>query len=101
MELFDLSSIARVRIRLLLYGILYNPDPPKDAIAIERNIQEMHNGDLSKFGTAAEYAASIREALGSETQLSLLLPQPHSEDVIRSFLSKVLDRLSIEKVKIS
>ena len=93
----ELSSLTRVRIRLMLYDILYNPDPSKDAIAIERNVQQMHDGDLSEFGTAAEYAMSIREALDSETQLSLilpLLPQPHSEDVIRSFLSKVLDRLS-------
>jgi len=59
---------------------------------IEHVAQQVAQED--DFGSTAEYVASIREALDSETQLSLLIPQPHSEAVIRSFLSKLLDRLS-------
>jgi hypothetical protein len=87
----ELSDMSKVCIRLVLYCILYSPDP-SDAKVIEHNIYLIQRGD-DPF-TVAEYTAAIREALDSETQLSLLLPQPHSEDVIRSFLSKLLDRLT-------
>jgi len=91
----ELSQISTVRIRLLIYCVQFSPDPSNNAIDIEHVAQQVAQED--DFGSTAEYAASIREALDSETQLSLLIPQPHSEAVIRSFLSKLLDRLTTEE----
>lgn len=85
----ELSQMSKARIRLLIYPIQFDPDP---SMSIEHVIECVVQKD--HFISIAEFAASIHEGLDSETQLSLLIPQPHSEVVIRSFLSKLLDQIT-------
>ena len=78
-------------INRLIYGVQYTSDPHTDVDRIKQYLLEQD--DI----TPAEYVLAIRRALESEMQLvSVLIPQPHSEDVIRSFLSMMLERLTDE-----
>jgi len=81
----ELSLTSRLGVENLLYGVQFDPEPIE---SIGHIIKHVVRDDR------ARYAAIIREALGSETQLSSLLPQPHSEAVIHKYLSEMLARLT-------
>jgi len=85
----ELSERSKGGIRGLIYGVQFAPDPLE---CVEHIIQHVVQKD--RLNSAGDYVALIREALDSETQLSSLLPQPHSEAVIRSFLSEMLAKLT-------
>jgi hypothetical protein len=69
-------------IRAVLYGIQFETNPLDGVDRIIRQV--VTAGALS--ATPAQYLASIRIALASQTSLAALIPQPHSEEVIRNYL---------------
>jgi hypothetical protein len=78
-------------IRAVLYGIQFEKNPVD---GVDRILQQVVKaGALS--ATPAEYLASIRIALASQTPLATLIPQPHSEEVIRNYLRELERRIQV------
>lgn len=73
----------------LLYPIQFERDP---ADGIDR-VLEMVVDRRAMNGTPEEYAAAVDAALQSDEQLAKLIPQPHSEAVIRAFLTALRPHL--------
>jgi hypothetical protein len=76
-------------IRRLLYPVLFEADPVN---GLDRVLTHV----VYKRGTEAtpqDYLAAIRLALASEQALVDLLPQRHTEETIRRFLSALQRRL--------
>jgi len=79
-------------IENLIYGVQFDRDPTEPA-----NVERIFRVavQMDELRTPEDYAALIREALNSEEQFSSLIPHlPHSEEVIRRFLEKMLDRIN-------
>jgi len=77
-------------IRALIYPVQFETDPLQ---GLDRVIDLV----VKKRALGASpdrYLASVRMALASSTHLSDLIPQDHSEEAIRRFLSEVKRRLA-------
>jgi len=87
----ELSTTWTVFINRLIYGVQYSSDPLTDVERIKQLL--LKQSDI----TIEEYVSAIRMALNSEMQIvSFIIPQPHTEEVIRSFLTKMLEGLTDE-----
>jgi len=79
-------------IRALLYPVQFERDPVD---GIDRVMEQVVR--KRALGLApADYLALVRAALASNANLTSLLPQPHSESVVRSYLREVECRLAAE-----
>jgi len=76
------------QIRKLIYPIQFDADPSQPAV-VDRVLQQVRARDSD----GSESLRAIREALESHESLSGLIPQPHSEEVIRDYLGEVQKRL--------
>jgi hypothetical protein len=76
-------------IRALIYGVQFDKNPLDGIDRILRQV--VLAGALS--ATPEQYLASIRSALASDTPLAELIPQPHSEEVIRRYLLEFEHRI--------
>jgi len=84
------GSARDALLRVLIYPIQFDKKPSD---AVERVIRDViPNNGVS--GSAEDYLEAIRSALGGTELLSKLLPQPHSEAVVRAYLAKIERRLS-------
>jgi hypothetical protein len=72
-------------LRALIYPIQFEKDPT--AVA-DKVIEWVVEGGALK-GTRMEYQAAVNTGLGSDERLSDLIPQDHSESVIRAYLQEV------------
>lgn len=79
-------------MRGLLYGIIFKANPLD---AVDRTIWDTIDGH-ALGASPQEYLDAIVIALESNEALAELLPQDHSEQVIRSFLAEVQRRLEVE-----
>ena len=86
-----LSDETRARICALIYPIQFEVNPLN---GVDRVIEVVVHARVLD-ATRQEYIGSIAEALASDIQLSNLIPQNHSEKVIRGFLLELKNRLSI------
>jgi hypothetical protein len=86
----ELSQTSRSRVQALIYPVQFEADPSH---GIERVVRQVIQNSVLG-ATAEDFIASIGEALKSETQLCSLIPQEHSEAVIRKFLAELLTRLA-------
>jgi hypothetical protein len=77
-------------LRVLIYPIQFEKNPSDAAGRVIRDV--IPNNGVS--GAAEDYLEAIRSALGGTDRLSALLPQPHSEAVIRAYLARLEGRLS-------
>lgn len=78
-------------IRALIYPVQFDENPLE---AVDRVI-DMVIRARSLDATPEEYRAGIREALTSADRLSDLIPQDHSDDVIRRYLAEVARRIEV------
>lgn len=77
------------KIRALLYPVLYEADPMP---SIDRVLEVVvDRGALD--ATPQEYREALQAALESREQLSVLLSDNHSEEVVRAFLAGLAERL--------
>ncbi|GEM_PF-2073272 len=76
-------------IRGLVYPIQFDQDPVE---GIDR-VLEMVVRRRAMNATPEDYAEAVDKALQSDEQLALLIPQPHSEAVIRAFLTALRPHL--------
>lgn len=88
MVMFDNRS--KGLIRGLVYPVQFERNPV-DGVdhAIEVVVRRR-----ALNASAEQYIAAIDAGLQSEEQLSLLIPQPHAEAVIRAYLAAVRQRLT-------
>jgi len=85
----SLSVRSAGLIRALIYPVQFDPRPLD---GVDRVIDTVVKpGSLG--ATPEEYRAGIHEALASADRLSSLIPQDHSEDVIRQYLAEVARRI--------
>jgi hypothetical protein len=89
MEL-DLKSASI--LRALIYPIQFDPQPVE---GIDRVLKMVVFADHLKL-QVPDVIAAIDAGLASNVSLSELIPQGHSEAVIRSFLAAVRTRLESE-----
>lgn len=83
------SEAWTAHIRALIYGIQFDKNPLDGVDRILRDV--VLAGALS--ATPAQYLASIQRALAGNTPLAGLIPQGHSEEVIREFLAEMERRI--------
>jgi alkanesulfonate monooxygenase SsuD/methylene tetrahydromethanopterin reductase-like flavin-dependent oxidoreductase (luciferase family) len=76
-------------ISALLYPIQFERDPVD---GLDR-VLEMVVRARALDGSPEQYAAAIDAALRSDEQLSRLIPQPHPEPVIRTYLAALRARV--------
>jgi len=85
-----LNQRSKSLIRALIYPIQFDRNPVD---GVERVLKLVV--DAGALGaTPPEYLASTKAALASSEKLSKLIPQEHSEKVIRRYLMKIQQRLS-------
>jgi len=77
-------------VRDILYPVMFAPDPMQAVDHVFRVV--IDRGDPRT--TPQDYLQAFRQALASGEPLSRLLPQNHSEEVIRRFLGEVEHRLA-------
>ncbi len=77
-------------IRALIYPVQFEADLLKHVDFVVKSVMQ----DRVLETSPERYLASIRTALSSQVRLSELIPQPHSEEKIRRFLSEVEKRLA-------
>jgi hypothetical protein len=82
-------------LRMLIYPIQFEPDPLN---GIDRVVTQVF-ADLSRH-PLHDVIAAIDAGLVSDARLSELIPQSHSEPVIRRFLSALRRRLENEPGRI-
>ena len=87
---FDLHRAAI--LRMLIYPVQFEANPSN---GIDRVIAQVVFADHLKL-SLPDVLAAIDAGLASHTKLSELIPQSHSEAVIRGFLSALRTRLEIE-----
>ena len=79
-----------IPVRILVYPIMFSDNPLDlvecvlDSLIDESTVQRDWKQHLT----------SLRAALESDSSLSELLPQDHSEEVIRAYLSKAVESLA-------
>ena len=87
---FDLRAAAI--LRMLIYPIQFEEDPLN---GIDHVVAQVVFADHLKL-SLTDVIAAIDAGLASQASLSELIPQRHSEAVIRGFLSAMHMRLEIE-----
>ena len=78
-------------IRRLIYYVQFDPDPLQGVDRVISQISKVRNDQPNR----RDYNTAINEALASEEQLSKLIPQDHSEEVIRNYLKQVAIHLKL------
>jgi hypothetical protein len=76
-------------IRGLIYPIQFESDPVN---GVDRVLRLVVSGRALNAGPG-EYLAAVQAALRSDECLSALIPQPHSEAVIRAYLTEIEKRI--------
>ncbi len=76
-------------IRALMYVVQFEPAPEKD---IDR-VMALVIDTATLGGSRSDYLDAVREALKSEEDLSSLIPQQHSDPVIRHYLRAIESRM--------
>jgi hypothetical protein len=85
-----LADAFKGRIRALIYPVQFERNPVD---GLDRVLEVVV--DRRALGASREdYAAAVDAALASDEPLSRLIPQPHSEAVIRAFLAELRTRLT-------
>ena len=79
-------------IRALIYPVQFERDPVDGIDHALEVIVRARALDKSP----EEYAAAVRAALRSDERLALLIPQGHSESVIRTYLAELEKRLPVD-----
>lgn len=87
---FDLRAAAI--LRMLVYPIQFEADPLN---GMNRVIDQVVFASHTKL-SAGEVMTAIHAGLASDAKLSELIPQSHSEEVIRGFLFALRIRLESE-----
>jgi hypothetical protein len=77
-------------LRVLIYPVQFEADPID---GIDRVINEIIPNMNAVSKSSEDYLNAIESGLESSDELSLLLPQTHSEKVIRRYLREVRRRL--------
>jgi hypothetical protein len=85
-----LSNRHKGLIRGLIYPVQFDPDPVD---GVDRVLELVVYRRALDAGPD-EYSAAIAAALQSDEQLAPLIPQPHSEPVIRAYLTALQQRLA-------
>jgi hypothetical protein len=76
-------------MRLLIYPVQFEKDPKN---GIERVVEfVIEDKTLSREG----FITAIKSALDSTEELSTLIPQPHSESIIRDYLRELERALAV------
>jgi hypothetical protein len=88
----DFDPRAAAMLRMLIYPIQFDADPVN---GIDRVIAQVVFADHLKL-SVRDVIAAIDAGLASHASLSELIPQSHSEPVIRRFLSAMRMRLETE-----
>ena len=88
----DLDLRRAAILRMLIYPIQFDADPLN---GIDRVLAQVVFADHLRL-TLPDVIAAIDDGLASSGKLSELIPQPHSEVVIRGFLSALRRRLEVE-----
>jgi len=83
-------------LRMLIYPVQFEANPSD---GIDHVIAQVVFADHLKL-TLPDVLAAIDAGLASHSKLSELIPQSHSEAVIRGFLSALRTRLQIEPKRI-
>lgn len=76
-------------IRAVLYGIQFDKNPLD---GVDRIMEQVVLGGALQ-STPRQYLESIQTALASQIPLAELLPQPHSEETIRRYLTELEHRI--------
>jgi hypothetical protein len=92
-EEIDFDIRAAAILRMLIYPIQFDPDPSNGIDRVFTHVVLAEHLKLSR----PEVIAAIDAGLASHTRLSELIPQSHSELVIRGFLTEVRARLETEQ----
>jgi len=92
-SVFDITAMLddtfKGLIRALIYPVQFDQDPVDD---VDR-VVELIVRSRALGASADEYSAAVRAALQSDESLASLIPQGHSESVIRAYLAEVQRRL--------
>ena len=92
----DFNLQRAVILRMLIYPVQFEANPSD---GIDHVIAQVVFADHLKL-SVPEVLAAIDAGLASDSKLSELIPQSHSEAVIRGFLSALRARLEIEPRRI-
>lgn len=84
------SNAHKGLVRGLIYPIQFDPDPVD---GVDR-VLEVVVGRQAMGATREDFAAAVDAALSSDEPLAPLIPQPHSESVIRAYLTELQRRLA-------
>jgi hypothetical protein len=102
----DFDPRAAAILRMLIYPIQFEPvqlqpnqSEPGPFDGIERVVEQVVFAEHLKL-SVRDAIAAIDAGLASHARLSELIPQPHSEPAIRSFLSSMRTRLESEQGKV-
>jgi hypothetical protein len=77
------------RSRGLISGLLYPVQFERDPVDGIERVLDVVVRTRALNASPEQYAHAVDAALGSDEQLALLIPQPHSESVIRSYLAQI------------
>ena len=86
------SNAWKGLVRGLIYPIQFDRDPVD---GVDR-VLEIVVGRRAMGATREDFSAAVDAALSSDESLAQLIPQPHSEAVIRAYLSELRKRLANE-----
>jgi hypothetical protein len=86
---FD-TTVASL-IRRLVYPIQFTENPSEHAKRVVEDVSRVRFQPASREA----YIEAIRTALTSKSKLSNIIPQSHSEEEIRQYLSEVLKMIDI------
>jgi hypothetical protein len=84
-----MSTRSAALVRALVYPVQFEQNPLDGVDRVVQTVIEARCLDA----TPAEYRAGIEEALSSSDALARLIPQDHSEAVIRDYLAEVRTRI--------
>lgn len=76
-------------VRMVLYPVIFEKDPLQ---AVDRVVDALQHKTLAKV-TVDETLAALQQALQSPMPLAALLPQNHTEEMVRLYLAEVRQRL--------
>lgn len=85
-----LEANAKGLIRMLLYPVIFEHDPVE---GVDRVFDIVVHGGVGN-STPEQYRAAVDAALSSDEDLAALLPQPHSDAIVRRYLEALRSRLS-------
>lgn len=84
-----LSTRSAALMRALIYPVQFDKNPLDAVDRVMDMVVTQHVLDA----TPAEFRAGIQEALTADDRLSRLIPQNHSEEVIRKYLAEIAHRI--------